>query len=123
MRGKLKTSFLESEDMAIVEGTEVEIVDGWCGCDGYFYQCELPGGRQIVVNSKDVDITDRRPYVNWEQRRYEIAKDVMNGIISAHTVEEINNSFYNNDSVYKIVVDLSVELADALIERLKGGEG
>lgn len=38
------------------------------------------------------------------------------------TVEEINNSFYNN-SVYKTVVDLSVELADALIEKLKGGEG
>lgn len=58
MRGKLKTSFLEPEDMAIVEGTEVEIVDGWCGCDGYFYQCELPEGRQIVINSVNIEITD-----------------------------------------------------------------
>lgn len=119
MRGKLKTSFLESEDMAIVEGTEVEIVDGWCGCDGYFYQCELPEGRQIIMNSVNIEITDYRPYIDWDQRRYELVKSFAASIISSHTVEEINSSFLKDGYGYEIVADLSVELADVLIKKLK----
>ena len=44
MRGKLKTSFLVSEDMALVEGTEVEIVDIRYGCETYYmckFQCQM----------------------------------------------------------------------------------
>lgn len=58
--------------------------------------------------------------INWEQRRYELAKDFTVGITSSHTVEEINNSFFRNVNGHKVVIDLSVSLADSLIKKLKG---
>lgn len=83
MKGKLKESFPTSENEAITDGTEVEIVDGWCGCDGYYFQCELPGGRQIIINSVNIEITDHRPYIDWDQRRYELVKSFAASIISS----------------------------------------
>lgn len=55
--------------------------------------------------------------IDWEQRRYEIAKDAMNGILSAPVVAGVNP----NPS-YKDIATFSVRLADALIKELKGGE-
>ena len=55
--------------------------------------------------------------VNWEQRRYEIAKEAMNGLLSAPVVDGVNP----NPS-FKDVATFSVRLADALIKELKGGE-
>lgn len=55
--------------------------------------------------------------IDWEQRRYEIAKDAMNGILSAPVVTGVNpNPSYKDIAMY------SVRLADALIEELKGGQ-
>lgn len=119
MKGKLKESFPISENEVITDGTEVEIVDGWCGCDGYYFQCELPGGRQIIINSVNIEITDHRPYIDWDQRRYELVKSFAASIISSHTVEEINSSFLKDGYGYEIVADLSVELADVLIKKLR----
>lgn len=58
--------------------------------------------------------------INWEQRCYELAKSFATGIVSSHTVEEINNSFIRNDYGYEVVADLSIKLADILIKKLKG---
>lgn len=58
--------------------------------------------------------------INWEQRRYKLAKSFATGIVSSHTVEEINNSFIRNDYGYDVVSDLSIKLADILIKKLKG---
>lgn len=55
--------------------------------------------------------------IDWEQRRYEIAKDAMNGILSAPVVAGVNP----NPS-YKDIATFSVRLADALIKELKGIE-
>lgn len=57
---------------------------------------------------------------DWEQRHYELAKNFAAGIVSIHTIEEINNSFIRNDYGYEVVADLSIKLADTLIKRLKG---
>ena len=57
------------------------------------------------------------PNVDWEQRRYEIAKEAMNGLLSAPVVDGVNP----NPSV-KDIATLSVRLADALIKELKGGK-
>lgn len=54
---------------------------------------------------------------NWEQRRYEIAREAMNGFLSAPVVDGVNP----NPS-YKDIATFSVRLADALIEELKGGK-
>ena len=53
--------------------------------------------------------------IDWEQRRYELAKEAMNGILSAPVVAGVNP----NPSVEDIAM-LSVRLANALIKELKG---
>lgn len=50
--------------------------------------------------------------INWEQRRYEIAKDVMNGLLSAQTW--VNPEFKTIEAA-----KLAVVFADELIEKLK----
>lgn len=55
--------------------------------------------------------------INWEQRRYEIAKDAMNSILTAPIVDGVNP----NPS-FEDVATFSVRLADALIKELKGIE-
>lgn len=57
------------------------------------------------------------PNIDWEQRRYEIAKEAMNGLLSAPVVAGVNP----NPS-FKDIATFSVRLADALIKELKGGE-
>lgn len=119
MKGRLKIGYSISENEMLAIGTEVEIVNGRGSCDGYYFQCELPGGRQIIINSVNIEITDHRPYIDWDQRRYELVKSFAASIISSHTVEEINSSFLKDGYGYEIVADLSVELADVLIKKLK----
>ena len=35
MKGKLTTAVAISENKMLSIGTEVEITNGWCGCDGH----------------------------------------------------------------------------------------
>jgi len=51
--------------------------------------------------------------IDWEQRRYELVKEAMNGLLSA-IVDGVNPSPSVEDTV-----TLSVTLADALIRKLK----
>lgn len=51
--------------------------------------------------------------IDWEQRRYELAKEAMNGLLSA-IVDGVNPKPIVEDTV-----TLSVTLADALIRKLK----
>lgn len=55
--------------------------------------------------------------IDWEKRRYEIAKAAMNGLLSAPIVDGVNSS-----PSFKDIATFSVRLADALIKELKGGE-
>ena len=57
-----------------------------------------------------------RSTIDWEQRRYEIAKEAMSGILSAPVVAGVNPS-----PSYKDIATFSVRLADTLIKELKGG--
>lgn len=51
--------------------------------------------------------------INWEQRRYEIAKDAMNGLLSSPAW--VNPSFRVTEAA-----ELAVEFANKLIKELKG---
>ena len=56
-----------------------------------------------------------KPKIDWKKRRYEIAKEAMNGLLSAPVVDgEPNPSF-------KDIATFSVRLADELIAELKKG--
>nr|DAU83431.1 MAG TPA: hypothetical protein [Caudoviricetes sp.] len=54
--------------------------------------------------------------IDWEQRRYEIAKEAMNGLLSAPVGDGVNP----NPS-FKDIATFSVMLADELIAELKKG--
>lgn len=55
--------------------------------------------------------------IDWEQRRYDIAKNAMNGLLSAPVIAGANPT-----PSFKDIATFSVRLADALIKELKGIE-
>lgn len=59
----------------------------------------------------------KKKNIDWEQRRYEIAIEAMNGLLSAPVVDGVDP----NPS-FKDIATFSVRLADALIKELKGGK-
>lgn len=56
------------------------------------------------------------PEIDWEQRRYEIAKEAMNGLLAAPVVEGIDPNPPMDD-----IARNAVKIADYLIEELKKG--
>lgn len=111
MKGKLKTSFLVSEDMTIVEGTEVEIVDIRYGCETY-YMCNIPSGICIPIESNKIEITDYTPFVDWNSLRREYACRAMQGILRVYCT-------VNDPERYALVAKDAVKYADALIDELR----
>ena len=75
--------------------------------------------RQKTFRDEEIEFIDTAEHkpIDWEQRRYEIAREAMNGILSAPAVDGVNP----NPS-FKDIATFSVRLADALIKELKGGE-
>lgn len=66
----------------------------------------------VALRKEEVEILqDGCNVIDWEQRKYEIAKDVMAGFVIDATLWSVEQ-----------IADESVRYADALIERLKGGD-
>ena len=77
----------------------------WCESKGkYYYKNEL----EFLVDKDKLDL-----FIEWEQRRYEIAKEVMNRILAASVVAGIHQNQSPKD-----VAAFSIKYADALIEEL-----
>ncbi|MCE8566515.1 hypothetical protein K0F19_07665 [Bacteroides fragilis] len=122
MKGKTNIGIELSKTEMLAIGTEVEILDSLNGYAGVVYRCKLPKGKQVMINSNKVDITDYSPYINWEQRRYEIAKETVTAIMS-------NEDFYyqvlcegaehGQRQIQTNIARAAVIFADALIEELK----
>lgn len=68
----------------------------------------VPLGMPIVFPS----VVESNFSIDWEQRRYEIAKAAIQGLLS--------NSI--NDDTIENYVNVSVKIADSLIEELKKGK-
>lgn len=74
-------------------------------------------GNPIELGFDEVEILQEPASdIDWEQRRYEIAKDVMQGILFGFTAtkEDVENNC--ND-----IAQAAIMLADALIAELKKG--
>lgn len=69
------------------------------------------------VSISDVHVTDYGPRIDWEQRRYELAKAAMQGILCAPIVEGVDP----NPTPWELA-RAAVKNADALIKELKKGE-
>ena len=57
------------------------------------------------------------PQIDWEQRRYEIAKDMMSSVVQRQDTRE--SARLNNMSFEKYSAMTAIYCADALIEELK----
>lgn len=75
--------------------------------------------------STDLEETIYKPMndsnIDWEQRRYEIAKSAMNGKLADHTAMSKlwQCSCEDVSTFHRFIAEASVELADALIAELK----
>ena len=69
---------------------------------------------QYVCSEKDIHVTDAYKAIDWEERRYEIAKAAMVGQLAAPIVEGIDPNPSMRD-----VCKWSVMFADTLIDELK----
>lgn len=69
--------------------------------------------KQESYHKSELDFMERD--IDWEQRRYELAKDAMNSILTAPIIEGVNP----NPGVEDVAM-LSVKFADTLIKELKG---
>lgn len=76
--------------------------------DVTYWWCE---DKQKSYHKSELDFIEYD--IDWEQRRYELAKEAMNGLLSA-IIDGVNP----NPNVEDTVI-LSVTLADALIRKLK----
>lgn len=73
-----------------------------------FYQTRKGGNTMI----------NREDNIDWEQRRYEIAKEAVNGLLAAPVVEGIDPNPPMDD-----IARNAVKIADYLIEELKKEKG
>lgn len=67
------------------------------------------------VTSDEIEMIDNwEKEIDWEQRRYEIAKDALTGIIAEESVPGCDPFHYIDEDVSK-----AVQYADELIKQLK----
>lgn len=111
MKGKLIIEYNISENEILAKDTEIEITNIYSGYNSNFYK-GIVGDREVVINANAIEITDCSPIINWEQRRYEIAKD----ILAAYNI--LNNGNGTEYSAY-INAKCAIVYADALIKLLK----
>lgn len=115
MKGKLLRGYSQDLQRIILAGTEVEILESWCGVGASYYRCQLADGCQITLSDKEIEITDHTSPVDWDKVRIQAATAAMQGFLA-------NPSFYGDVTGAEKVADKSVQFADALIERLKNGD-
>lgn len=77
--------------------------------DVTYWWCE---DKQKTYHNNELDFM--KCDIDWEQRRYDLAKNAMNSILTAPVVEGVNP----NPSAEDVAI-YSVTLADALIRKLK----
>ena len=57
--------------------------------------------------------------IGWEQRRYEIAKDVITTYVSKIGFDEFDNNTPQQTETTMKIIELSIKIADALLGALK----
>ena len=107
----MKAKIIETGEEIIIIGFSKEWGTAqYYGSDGIYHQ--------RTFRDKEIEILETaESTIDWEQRRYELAKEAMNGLLSAPVVDGVNPNPSSKD-----IATFSVRLADALIKELKGGE-
>lgn len=77
-----------------------------------------------VLITEEVDKNFPSTKVDWEQRRYEIAKSAMNGILSDENqvdfaCSEVTYKEHEKPTIPRTIARYAISCADSLIEELK----
>lgn len=110
MKGKLIRPYSIDMEKTLCAGAEVEIITGVWTADGYKYFCELSGKEHVYIEHDYIDITDYTPHIDWEERRYQIAKEVLPAVIQAS---------FKYGMTDEEMVQTTLKCTDCLIEQLK----
>ncbi len=102
MKAKVKdTGEVVDVKFAVHPNPAVDEIYWWCN------------DKQESYHKSELDFMEST--IDWEQRRYELAKEAMNSILTAPIIDGVNPNPSAED-----VATYSVRLADALIKELKG---
>lgn len=114
------TKIEEGIEVRIIKGMEADASDVLNIPCGMCYLCELDNCMNYIP-ATHLTITDWSN-IDWEQRRYEIAKESITAIMSNNEFLDLVldiESNKNNREIPKAVGIAAVAFADALIEELK----
>ena len=106
-----KLSNMEAKVIATGEIVEVHLIKHY-NCANLKVYAELNGARTWREDEIEI-IREEQNKIDWEQRRFDLVKAAVQGLIS------------NEENVGLIVQDIvciSVQIADAVIEELKEGK-
>lgn len=104
----MKAKVIKTGEIIDFKGSSINFGTAtWIDSNNILHQESIPnGGIELLENTEPID---------WEQRRYEIAKDIMSAQLSDGESAENNSK--------EVLAKWAVVYADALIEELKkGGE-
>ena len=113
MKARLNKDYTTNDGVLIPEGTEVEIVTGYCTTEGYSYECIIPSGEQKAINDEAIVIIDYTQWKDWEQIKINAAISIAQGFAA-------NGSIYASGEDF--IAEESVIIAEKLIEKLKKGK-
>lgn len=112
MKAILINTYIGPDNELLPENTEVEITGSFGGCGAYYYNCKIPSGKELSIESSLLKITDYTPWVNWEEIKINAAISIAQGLSA-------NASFAASGEDF--LAEKSVRIAERLVERLKKG--
>lgn len=118
MKGRFVKVFSLDMERVVAVGSEVDVIGGVCGCNGYQYACMIHG-RCVYVDSAYLDIVDQRPWVDWDKVLVDASVGAMAGLLRERlgTVAEIDGK------AEEVLAEVSVGYGRALVERLRKETG
>lgn len=107
----MKAKIIETGEIVTILAISTEHMTIQCyGNDGIV--------RLEPLNKGDIEIvSDTEKNIDWEQRRYELAKDAMSSFLAS-----VRSNVFHPRPSNKDIAAYSVRIADDVIKELKGGE-
>ena len=104
-------------ERVVAVGSEVDVIGGVCGCNGYQYACMIHG-RCVYVDSSYMDIVDQRPWIDWDKVLVDASVGAMAGLLAPVVVDKLSLRIPEEE-----LAEVSVGYGRALVERLRKETG
>lgn len=112
MKAKLTRPYDIGQGVTLMSGTEVEIISVMPIPSSTACVVEIDGYGKRIIDTGYLNVDESYLVPDWKQRRYEIAKAAMQGVLS-------NPAFCNTSTNKDFPIKIAIYSADKLIEELK----